>query len=106
VVSSLWNVSDPATSVLMEEFYEQLWVKKKSPLAAMRAAQLAVLKDPDRVRKREKELREPLKDHGVSDAELRERGIQPKARKGERPPAKGERSPVAWWAAFVLSGRP
>ncbi len=107
VVSSLWNVSDPATSVLMDEFYDQLWRKKKPPLQALRLAQLAVLNDPGRVRKRADELRAGLIKRGVSERELEERGILAKARK--RPPApvgKGpERSPVAWWAAFVLSGK-
>ena len=28
VVSSLWNNSDPATNVLMERFYHNLWSKK------------------------------------------------------------------------------
>src|SRR5262245_36364263 len=106
VVSSLWSVSDPATSVLMEVFYEQLWSRKKPPLEAMRAAQIAVLKDPARVRKRADELKAALVKRGVGDEELDERGIEMKARKGERPAEKGERSPVAWWAAFVLSGRP
>src|SRR6185369_15082976 len=52
LLASLWSVSDPATSVLMEDFYANLWQKKLPPAEALRQAQLAVLKGPDRVRKR------------------------------------------------------
>jgi CHAT domain-containing protein/Tfp pilus assembly protein PilF len=105
VIASLWSVSDPATSVLMEEFYEQLWRKKQPPLQALRQAQLAVLKDPSRVRRRAAELRTRLVKRGVSDEVLQARGILPRAGKASAMPAtRGERSPEAWWAAFVLSG--
>src|SRR5207302_9731842 len=36
VLASLWSVSDPATSVLMEEFYHLLWQKQSTPLEALR----------------------------------------------------------------------
>jgi CHAT domain-containing protein len=35
---SLWSVNDAATSVLMEEFYTNLWVKKLSKLKALQQA--------------------------------------------------------------------
>src|SRR5262249_38632030 len=46
VVASLWSVEDAATSVLMERFYTNLWIKKLPRLEALRQAQLAVLNDP------------------------------------------------------------
>jgi CHAT domain-containing protein/tetratricopeptide (TPR) repeat protein len=100
-VASLWNVSDPATSLLMERFYEILWGKKKvSKLEALRQAQLFVLSNPDKVTARARELR----DQGGAVLSLRSVGktaaVLPKGKAGDR------RSHPAWWAAFVLSGAP
>ncbi len=39
VTVSLWSVNDKATSVLMQEFYTQMLKDRKSPAAALRAAQ-------------------------------------------------------------------
>jgi CHAT domain-containing protein len=47
VVASLWRVDDAATRALMARFYTNLWEKKQPALAALRAAQLSVLDDPD-----------------------------------------------------------
>ncbi|MBS1807721.1 MAG: CHAT domain-containing protein [Acidobacteria bacterium] len=45
VISSLWKVNDKATSELMKAFYQELLgAKKQSPAAALRAAQLTLLK--------------------------------------------------------------
>jgi CHAT domain-containing protein len=92
----------------MEEFYDQLWRKQRTPVEALRRAQLAVLNDPERVRKRAVELRKILARQGVSDAEMERRGIRKQARL--RPPQalgkERECSPVAWWAGFVVSGPP
>src|SRR5262249_34357748 len=53
LLTSLWNVHDAATLELMDEFYKRLWGKQKvSRLEALRQAQLAILRDPARVRKR------------------------------------------------------
>src|SRR5262249_9319087 len=49
VVTSLWKVDDAATALLMEEFYKNLWEKKLSKREALRQAQLAVLRSPERV---------------------------------------------------------
>jgi CHAT domain-containing protein len=49
VIGTLWRVNDAATMVLMTEFYKSLWVRKLSPAAALRRAQLMMLLayDPD-----------------------------------------------------------
>jgi CHAT domain-containing protein len=101
---SLWSVNDAATSVLMEEFYTNLWVKKLSKLKALRQAQLAVLRNPQLVIKRNKELAEQLAKRGFSEEELAERGIKKKAGTLPGGGQVRDRSPVAWWAAFVLYG--
>jgi len=46
VVASLWDVRDQATSKLMSEFYEKMLRGGLRPAAALRAAQLMLLKDP------------------------------------------------------------
>jgi CHAT domain-containing protein len=102
VVTSLWNVSDPATSVLMEEFYRRLWSKEKlSRLEALRQAQLFVLGHPEVVRARAKELRKRVGAGVALRGEEKEALVVVRGR-----PTSGKRSPPAWWAAFVLSGRP
>jgi CHAT domain-containing protein len=106
LAASLWDVSDAATSVLMEEFYDHLWQgKAPGKLEALRRAQLAVLRDPARVEKRRQELRDALAGRGVAEAVLQTRGLGPKAGKPEVDAEGGSgRSHPAWWAAFVLSG--
>lgn len=45
VVVSLWSVSDAATSDLMTRFYKKLLVEKQRPAAALRAAQLELMRN-------------------------------------------------------------
>jgi CHAT domain-containing protein/tetratricopeptide (TPR) repeat protein len=103
VVSSLWSVSDPATSVLMEQFYSNLWGERPmTRLEALRRAQLYVLRHPEAVRQRARELRaEVVKAGRGSVEELRGKGKEVEL-VGKK--EKGERSHPGWWAAFVLSG--
>ncbi len=46
VLASYWEVSDNATAQLMVRFYEGIFEKKLSPLAALRAAQVSILREP------------------------------------------------------------
>lgn len=80
VVASLWKVDDSATRVLMEEFYRNLWQQKLGKLAALRTAQLTVLRRYDPARGT---LRDPP---AASDSHL------------------ATASDPFYWAAFVLSG--
>ncbi len=91
VCASLWSVDDAATSVLMERFYLHLWAKKLGKAAALRAAQIDVLRNPGWVEERVKRL-------------AGTRGVRGAGLTAEKVGAEARRSPPAWWAAFVLSG--
>jgi CHAT domain-containing protein len=104
VVASLWCVSDPATSVLMEQFYRRLWGPKKiTPEEALRQAQLYVLDHPEAVVDRSRELARDAARRGLALDGLRGIGakavVLPAGGRGEQ-----RRSPPAWWAGFLLSG--
>jgi CHAT domain-containing protein len=75
VVSTLWKVDDVATRDVMERFYENLWKKEMGKLAALREAQLWM---------------------------LRTRGPRGLTRLKQK--SADERLPPYYWAAFVLSG--
>jgi CHAT domain-containing protein len=90
VVASLWHVDDQATAALMRVFYHKLWVEEKSPLAALREAQLALLRHPERIEQLAK-TRGP--DFGQV-VKLVEGGHQ----------APQTTADPKLWAAFVLSG--
>jgi CHAT domain-containing protein/tetratricopeptide (TPR) repeat protein len=105
LVASLWSVDDAATSVLMEQFYTNLWHKKQPRLKALQQAQITVLRNPALIDRRRNELK----------AELAKRA--PEAKVGLRGPARVQvvvfdggkptevrRSQPVYWAGFVLSG--
>jgi CHAT domain-containing protein/tetratricopeptide (TPR) repeat protein len=48
VIASLWKVDDAATATLMEHFYRGLFQDKLSPSAALRQAQLKIMKQNQR----------------------------------------------------------
>jgi CHAT domain-containing protein len=76
VVATLWKIPDLPSRTLMTDFYEDLWVKKKTRLEALRAAQLRMLNEGAT--------------RGVVRVEL----------EGD----KRRRVPPSYWAGFILSG--
>ncbi|MBY0232337.1 MAG: CHAT domain-containing protein [Gemmataceae bacterium] len=93
-VTSLWSVSDAATSLLMRRFYDAL-ESRKNPAEALREAQVFVMRNPDKVEERAALLSRGLK---------RGESLRGAGRKAEKLPGGARRSPVEWWGAFVLSG--
>jgi CHAT domain-containing protein len=83
VIASMWQVDDAATRAIMERFYANLWTGRMGKLAALREAQLWMLREGQQVLEREAERR-GLKLSGPS-------------------PSGAGRSPY-YWGAFVLSG--
>jgi CHAT domain-containing protein/tetratricopeptide (TPR) repeat protein len=106
-VTSLWSVQDAATAEMMEEFYKNLWGDNKmTRLDALRQAQLRILRDPERVRKRSEAILADAKKRGLDEAamtRLKGRVLLPEGGKIE-PDRTPRTSPEAWWAAFVLCG--
>lgn len=82
-VGSLWQVDDAATAALMVEFYRNLWLKRLGKLAALREAQLWMLRQ------------------GRQNPEIA-RGLK---RKQETATASADgRLPPYFWAPWVLAG--
>jgi CHAT domain-containing protein len=46
VVSSVWNVDDRASALLMSRFYEAMLTRRLSPGRALREAQLSLIAEP------------------------------------------------------------
>jgi CHAT domain-containing protein/tetratricopeptide (TPR) repeat protein len=90
VVASLWQVNDAATAALMAQFYHELWVNQRPPLAALRQAQLTIYRHPDRIAALSGDRGRPA--------------LESAAKLGPAAPAKGPTTPTKLWAAFVLSG--
>ena len=90
VVASLWQVNDAATAALMNKFYHEMWVNKKSPGEALRLAQLTIYRHPDLI-----------------PALAGERGrlqLEKAVRGPAAAPMGANRADTKLWAAFVLSG--
>jgi CHAT domain-containing protein len=95
LLTSLWSVDDAATSVLMENFYRNLWSRHMTKVEALRQAQIAILRHPAAVLARQNELAKDVV------------GIRSASRGFEQGKTAGlEQSPPVFWAAFVLSGDP
>lgn len=91
VVASLWQVNDESTAALMSVFYHELWIKKRSPIEALRNAQLYVYYNPAKV--------QSLARRGPPKA-----GVVARAPKLTSKSPKPRRAATRHWAAFVLSG--
>jgi CHAT domain-containing protein/Tfp pilus assembly protein PilF len=96
VVGSLWKVDDEATAALMTQFYHELRVKKRTPLEALREAQLTLYRHPERIPALAGSRGKIAKDDAVKQG-----SAPPEVKPGEA----AKTTPVKLWAAFVLSGR-
>jgi CHAT domain-containing protein len=94
VVGTLWKVDDAATAALMAQFYHELRANKKTPLEALRLAQLTIYRHPERIQ----DLA------GLRGRPAREKAAKLGAAATGTVGAKEKRSEVLLWAAFVLSG--
>jgi CHAT domain-containing protein len=96
VVGSLWKVDDEATAALMTQFYHELRQKQRSPVQALREAQLTLYRHPERIPALAGS-RGP-----IDQADTVKLGAKsPPVTAGQAP----KTTPVHLWAAFVLSGR-
>ena len=89
VIAGLWKVPDEATAELMGDFYRLLWEQQKTPLAALREAQLNMLR---RARSNQANSRGPELSHTVRLDSRPALGLQTDKRR------------IRDWAGFVLSG--
>jgi CHAT domain-containing protein len=92
VIASLWKVDDAATRTLMSEFYRNLLYRKMGKLAALRAAQLTMIRSYD-----------PKKQSlsGNRGLKITKKKTSPDKKDGT---GTSEHLPPFFWAAFVLSG--
>ena len=96
VIGSLWKVDDEATAALMTQFYHELRVKKRSPLEALREAQLTIYRHPERIKALAGSRGKITQDDTVKAGS---------AATETKPGEKGKTTPTKLWAAFLLSGR-
>ena len=82
----MWSVGDAETQVLMNRFYQNLWEKKMTKVAALREAQLWMLNG------------------GSASALAASRGLSYHPLAATQPAEPGGRLPPQYWAAFELSG--
>jgi CHAT domain-containing protein/tetratricopeptide (TPR) repeat protein len=101
VVTSLWKVDDAAAQVLMVAFYRQLMERKQGPAAALRAAQLELLRGDlaAQVNLAQRALGAPRPLPGAVSSP------PGPAAPPATPPAHTITHP-RYWAAFVLCGVP
>jgi CHAT domain-containing protein/tetratricopeptide (TPR) repeat protein len=94
VIGTLWKVNDAATAALMTQLYHELRIHKRSPLEALREAQLTIYRYPDRIAVLAGERGRPAL---AAAAKLGSATIE----KSQQMPTT---TPTRLWAAFVLSG--
>ena len=91
VVASLWKLDDRATAALMRLFYFKVFRENKSPLVALREAQLAIYHNPDQI-------------GSLASARAPEFGKAVKLVDGAQPTTANGKAATRLWAGFVLSG--
>jgi len=91
VVASLWSVDDAATKTLMVAFYTNLWEKKMPKLAALRQAQLTMLREYD-------------SKAGTLRGPGGERPVDPDKLAAAKEIGGANSLSPFYWASFVLSG--
>jgi CHAT domain-containing protein/Tfp pilus assembly protein PilF len=100
VIASLWQVNDEATAALMVLFYRALLEgkEKRTPLEALREAQLLLYYNPQHIATWAKGER------ALNVAKPKPATQPPPKETTEPAPPALQRTPVRYWAAFVLSG--
>jgi CHAT domain-containing protein len=91
VVASLWKVPDRPTAALMALFYRNLWDKELPPVEALRQAQLAIYRHPNKI----PQLAEGFRGKFVEVPGTEEAPVKATA---------GGKAHPRLWAAFTLSG--
>jgi tetratricopeptide (TPR) repeat protein len=97
VIGSLWTVNDEATAALMTQFYHELRKNKRSPVEALREAQLTLYRHPELIPK----LAEGTRGKINPGDPVTIGSKPPEVKPGET----AKTTPTKLWAAFVLSGR-